>query len=214
MNRRRRKQKKVDYLALIKEKCAGVDWRSFRCSLKGKSLNWRAGKTWWLQLPRLHRRLLAVLIPVVFVLIILPVPDIHSTAPTTEKKRIEVDLNIDSLQESTESSSLTTTFPSAQAVKRPSVVHQTQPKEIWKDYTVKQGDTLAQVFRNLKLPMTDLNLLVKVEGEDKPLSQIKVGQKIRLKLDTNGDLDILQLDNAQDAITFFRLSNGLFGRNK
>lgn len=76
------------------------------------------------------------------------------------------------------------------------------------------GDTLSQVFRNNELPLTDINALVKVEGSDKPLSQIQVGQLIRFKLAENGQLDILQLERNNQSVMFFRLSDGGFGRSK
>ncbi|MCV5927473.1 cell envelope opacity-associated protein A, partial [Escherichia coli] len=80
--------------------------------------------------------------------------------------------------------------------------------------TVKNGDTLAQVFRSNQLSMADLSALVKIEGSDKPLSQIKQGQLIRFKLSDEGELDMLQLEKSGRSVMFFRLSDGSFGRNK
>ncbi len=79
---------------------------------------------------------------------------------------------------------------------------------------VQQGDTLAQVFRNNQLPLSDLNALVRIEGDDKPLSQIRKGQLVRFKLAENGQLDILQLEKGSSSVMFFRLSDGGFGRSK
>ncbi len=62
--------------------------------------------------------------------------------------------------------------------------------------------------------MSDLNALVNVEGNDKPLSQIKAGQLVRFKLAKDGSLDILQLEKSVQSVMFFRLSDGGFGRSK
>ncbi|MCV5942416.1 cell envelope opacity-associated protein A, partial [Escherichia coli] len=73
---------------------------------------------------------------------------------------------------------------------------------------MKNGDTLAQVFRNNQLSMADLSALVKIEGSDKPLSHIKQGQLIRFKLSEKGQLDMLQLEKSDHSVMFFRLSDG------
>ncbi|EDL52519.1 hypothetical protein VSAK1_01769 [Vibrio mediterranei AK1] len=84
----------------------------------------------------------------------------------------------------------------------------------WREYTVKKGDTLAQVFRKNQLSMADLNSLARIEGSDKPLSRIKQGQLIRFKFSPEGNLDILQIERGDQSIMFFRLSDGGFGRSK
>ncbi|MEI8631640.1 LysM-like peptidoglycan-binding domain-containing protein [Vibrio sp. PP-XX7] len=84
----------------------------------------------------------------------------------------------------------------------------------WIDYTVQNGDTLSKIFKANDLPLADLNALVSIEGEDKPLSHIKPGQLIRYKLTVKADLDILQVEQKDQSIMFFRLSDGGYGRSK
>ena len=140
-----------------------------------------------------------VLVPLVLVLLLIPVPkdtEVLVDDTQAEKQRVAIQLNAQSLSEQRSA-------------------HNSEAKsEQWREYTVKNGDTLAQVFRSNQLPMTDLNALVKIEGSDKPLSRIKQGQLVRFKLADDGKLDMLQLEKGGESVMFFRLSDGTFGRNK
>ncbi|KDO13857.1 lysine transporter LysM [Vibrio metoecus] len=188
MNRRHKKPQQTDYLAQVQVYWQQLDWPRYRQQLREL----------WLRLPLRHRRGLMVLTPAVLVLMVLPLPDkqeaVNEAASTP--KRIEVGMNTQSLSEQR---------TQAQAELKSSA---------WQEYVVRQGDTLSQVFRNNELPLTDINALVKVEGSDKPLSQIQAGQLIRFKLAENGQLDILQLERNNQSVMFFRLSDGGFGRSK
>lgn len=189
MNRRKKKPQQVDYLQLVKEKFAKLDWAKIKADALSQ----------WARLPKLHQRGLMVLIPLVLVLFLIPSPTPSSSSdPQTSDpaQRVAININTQSLSEQGE-------------------VHvaQTQDEE-WKDYTVKNGDTLAQVFRANGLPMTDLNALVKVEGSDKPLSRIKAGQLVRFKLAQDGSLDIIELEKSAQLVMFFRVSDGGFTRSK
>ena len=187
MNRRKKKKQQVDHLEQLKAKLAGIDW---------KDLKQRALAKWNL-LPRLHQRALMVLVPVLFILLIMPLPEPNSEPETsTTTQRVQIDINTRSLSEER------------------STAQQSLASDAWKEYQVKSGDTLAQVFRNNGLSMSDLNALVKVEGSDKPLSRIKQGQLVRFKLEESGQLDILQLEKSNQSVMFFRLSDGGFGRSK
>ncbi|WP_176467547.1 LysM-like peptidoglycan-binding domain-containing protein [Vibrio metoecus] len=188
MNRRHKKPQQTDYLAQVQVYWQQLDWPRYRQQLREL----------WLRLPLRHRRGLMVLTPTVLVLMVIPLPDkqeaVNEAASTP--KRIEVGMNTQSLSEQR---------TQAQAELKSSA---------WQEYVVRQGDTLSQVFRNNELPLTDINALVKVEGSDKPLSQIQAGQLIRFKLAENGQLDILQLERNNQSVMFFRLSDGGFGRSK
>ncbi|ENO8415310.1 lysine transporter LysM [Vibrio mimicus] len=189
MNRRHKKPQQIDYLAEVKTYWQKLDWPHYRQQLSEL----------WLRLPVFHRRGLMVLAPVVLVFMIVPLPESKEEAIelTSSTKRIEVGMNTQSLSEQRSQNQQTALKSSA-----------------WQEYVVRQGDTLSQVFRNNELPLTDINALVKVEGADKPLSQIQAGQLIRFKLAENGQLDILQLERNNQSVMFFRLSDGGFGRSK
>lgn len=189
MNRRKKKKQQVDYFELAKDKFNAIDWRE---------LKQRALEKWNL-LPKLHQRALMVLVPMLLILLIIPLPDSPSKQDqnnSVPSQRVEVNINTRSLSD------------------QKSAQQQSLASDAWKEYEVKSGDTLAQVFRNNGLAMSDLNALVKVEGSDKPLSRIKQGQLVRFKLEEGGQLDILQLEKNNQSVMFFRLSDGGFGRSK
>ena len=194
MNRRQKKKQKVDHFAelkerlnLVKEKLSSIDIKKMKTS---------TAQT-WVGLPKLHQRLLLVLSPIVLILLFVPLSEPNlDVAPTTS--RVELEINTVGLSEQQNAKS-SSSEPS---------------NNNWQEYLVKQGDTLAQVFRNNDLPLSDLNALVRIEGSDKPLSQIRKGQLVRFKLAETGQLDILQLEKGDTSVMFFRLSDGGFGRSK
>ncbi|MBU2895262.1 LysM-like peptidoglycan-binding domain-containing protein [Vibrio hepatarius] len=191
MNRRKKKPKQVDYIELAQQKILQVDWK-----VKVGCI-----KELWLALPKLHQRALMVLVPVVFILFVIPTSESPSMSESVNevssaKQRVQVNINTTGLSE------------------QYSQQQKGVKSETWQEYTVEKGDTLAQVFRNNDLAMADLNALVRVEGNDKPLSQIKAGQRVRFKLAEDGKLDILQLEKRSKSVMFFRLSDGGFGRSK
>lgn len=195
----RDKQQTVDYIAVLQEKWAEIPvpgWlESARCL--------------WNSLPALHRKILRVLTPLIVVIAIIPLPEqtisLTATAPVTPQ-RVEVGLDITPLSETrtTNTDPQTRSQQSAAALVR----------SAWISYTVKDGDTLSAVFRANDLPLSDLNALIKIEGSDKPLSNIRPGQLVRFKLNKQGELDILQLERSDQSIMFFRLSEGGFGRSQ
>ena len=187
MNRRKKKPKQVDYIELAQQKISQVDWKVMAGYIKSL----------WFALPKLHQRALMVLVPVVFILFTIPTSESPSVSESvnevsSSKQRVQVDINTTGLSEQ----------------------YSRVKSEAWQEYTVEKGDTLAQVFRNNDLAMADLNALVRVEGNDKPLSQIKAGQRVRFKLAEDGKLDIIQLEKRSKSVMFFRLSDGGFGRSK
>tara|TARA_Y100001956_G_scaffold76069_1_gene84833 strand:- start:2686 stop:3249 length:564 start_codon:yes stop_codon:yes gene_type:complete len=187
MNRRKKKkQPSVNYIELLKEKCSSIDWLAMKDTLT----------TGWSGLPKLHQRALIVIVPVVLLLILIPFPESKPDEAATAPQRVEIDINTTGLSE------------------QKNARQQQLASNDWKEYEVKSGDTLAQVFRSNNLAMSDLNALVKVEGTDKPLSYIKQGQLVRFKLTDEGQLDILQLEKKDQSVMFFRLSDGGFGRSK
>lgn len=187
MNRRKKKkQPSVNYVELLKEKWTAIDWHQMKSKLSER----------WSLLPKLHQRALMVLVPVVLLLVLIPFPNSKPKTVDAEPQRVAIDINTTGLSE--QKTANQTSLASKE----------------WKEYQVKSGDTLAQVFRSNNLAMADLNALVKVEGSDKPLSYIKQGQLVRFKLTDDGQLDILQLEKKDQSVMFFRLSDGGFGRSK
>ncbi|ACH65097.1 LysM-like peptidoglycan-binding domain-containing protein [Aliivibrio fischeri] len=182
---------------------------------------------YWQRLPQFHQKALRILVPVTFVLILLPsgaeeeVESIQPTViPAPEMQRQSVSLNLEGLSEQEASSNRNqreTTINREEKVptQTASIEKETMAVEAkWHDYQIQEGDTLYQVFRKNNLPLTELNKVVKIEGADKPLSNIKKGQLFRFKLNQQGDLDIVQIERDGQAIMYFRMSDGSFGRSK
>ncbi|TKF34624.1 lysine transporter LysM [Vibrio kanaloae] len=192
MNRRQKKKQQVDHFAELKDRLLQLKVKL--SSLDIKKMKATVTQTWQ-ALPKLHQRLLMVIAPIVLVLLFVPLPEPKvEVVPSTSRVALEIDTVGLSKQQNTKST------PSESSS--------------WQEYLVKQGDTLAQVFRNNDLPLSDLNALVRIEGSDKPLSQIRKGQLVRFKVAETGQLDILQLEKGETSVMFFRLSDGGFGRSK
>lgn len=83
----------------------------------------------------------------------------------------------------------------------------------WQNYRVQKGKTLAQLFRDNNLQANDAFIMARVEGAEKPLSQLRQGQKIRLKANSKGEVQLLET-TASDGKTynFARLSDGSYYR--
>lgn len=199
MNRRRKKKQQVDYAELIKQKFAAIDWK-LPFSKDKQSDKAQPVTGFWQRLPKFHQRALMVLVPLFLLLLIVPMPEkteeSAEQSQAASQQRVAIELN-------------------AQSLSQQRTAQNSGPKsENWKEYQVKNGDTLAQVFRSNQLSMADLSSLVKIEGSDKPLSHIKQGQLIRFKFSDEGELDMLQLEKGDHSVMFFRLSDGSFGRNK
>ncbi|EPL6454119.1 MULTISPECIES: LysM-like peptidoglycan-binding domain-containing protein [Providencia] len=104
----------------------------------------------------------------------------------------------------------------------PAVTPPTQPQEPqatrpsadeWQNYRVQKGKTLAQLFRDNNLQANDAFIMARVEGAEKPLSNLRQGQKIRLKANGKGEVQLLET-TASDGKTysFARLSDGSYYR--
>lgn len=202
MNRRKKKPKQVDYFDLIKSKWAEIEWKLLHTRVKSV----------WSGLPKLHRRSLSILVPIVLILIFMPTPKSEdSEMAPNPNKRVAIKINPIGLSEQTPTQSSTSADPTSNNAPEQSTTTSNSQLS-WKDYVVKAGDTLAKIFRSNGLSMADLNDLIRVEGTGKPLSHIQKGQMIRYKLDSKGQLDMLQLEKSSGSVIFFRLSSGGFAK--
>lgn len=84
----------------------------------------------------------------------------------------------------------------------------------WVEYQVQQGDTLSNLFRALQLSLVDLYAIVAIEGDDKPLSQIRPNQYLGVKVDLNGKLQALRVRGAKQPILFVRNTDEKFVRTQ
>ncbi|WP_193015649.1 LysM-like peptidoglycan-binding domain-containing protein [Proteus sp. FME41] len=87
------------------------------------------------------------------------------------------------------------------------------PTQTWQTYTIKEGQTLAQLFRDNQLPVNDAFSMAKSEDQQKSLSQLRAGQTMRLQRSPQGDVSMLEVTNSTGTvITYTRLSDGSYYR--
>lgn len=86
----------------------------------------------------------------------------------------------------------------------------------WQSYQVGKGVTLAQVFRSGNLPLPDLMAMTRAQAADKPLSNVKAGQTVRVKTNAKGEVEALQLDAIAGSkpVIFVRLADGSFAQSQ
>ncbi|WP_276516136.1 LysM-like peptidoglycan-binding domain-containing protein [Rosenbergiella australiborealis] len=83
---------------------------------------------------------------------------------------------------------------------------------VWHRYSVAEGETLAQLFRDHGLPTESLYAMVSVQGNDKPLSTLSAGQQVKIRMTLQGDVTGLTLENTQGQVLFVRQKDGRFLR--
>ncbi|KKZ17423.1 Opacity-associated protein A domain protein [Serratia marcescens] len=89
------------------------------------------------------------------------------------------------------------------------------PAGNWQRYQIQPGQTLAQLFRDNNLPVNEVFAMAQVEGGDKPLSNMKAGQEVRIERDANGvisALSVTTVDNSQ--ALFRRQADGSYRRER
>ncbi|MGL9721581.1 LysM-like peptidoglycan-binding domain-containing protein [Symbiopectobacterium sp.] len=85
----------------------------------------------------------------------------------------------------------------------------------WQTYPIAAGQTLAQLFRDNNLPVNDVFAMAQVEGRDKPLSNLRAGQQVKLRLNAQGMVSELEIETADgQRVHFTRQSDGVFLRTR
>lgn len=82
----------------------------------------------------------------------------------------------------------------------------------WHNYQIAAGQTLAQLFRDNNLPVSDVFAMAQVEGDDKPLSNLHTGQVVRVRQNAQGVVNGLTVDTGNRQILFTRQPDGSFTR--
>lgn len=83
----------------------------------------------------------------------------------------------------------------------------------WQNYQIQKGKTLAQLFRDNNLQANDAFVMARVEGTEKPLSNLHKGQKVRLKANAKGEVEVLEITTPEGkTFSFARLSDGSYYR--
>ncbi|WP_409307971.1 OapA family protein [Pectobacterium sp. B1J-3] len=186
-----------------------------RATLSGKRVKTCLSKIWhlpdnyhWMEpLPLFHRRWLLIAIGLLLVVLLWPYSPPQSPTPRPVTVPIEqVDSSVPMQAEIIE--------PPMQTEITPTPPPQQQRTEAnWHRYQIASGQTLAQLFRDNNLPVGDVFAMAQVEGRDKPLSNLRAGQDVKLQLNAQGmvtELEITTTDN--QTVRFTRNADGAFTR--
>lgn len=72
------------------------------------------------------------------------------------------------------------------------------------DHTLARGETLAALFRQWKLPGSDLIALIRAEPSYQPLSNLRVGQDMTAVINADGTLHYLEVNDHGRLLNAFR----------
>ncbi|WP_181314777.1 LysM-like peptidoglycan-binding domain-containing protein [Photobacterium phosphoreum] len=98
---------------------------------------------------------------------------------------------------------------------QPASVATQQPAGVagqWYSLKVPAGETLANIFRDKKLPLGDLYAMANIEGAGKPISRIQAGQTLRYRQNSQGKIDGLKIQGNGVSVSYARNASGRFYR--
>lgn len=189
---------RIDNARRLPSFAVSVRMQSLRSTLK--ALWHRPDSYRWMEpLPPFHRRW--ILIATVLLLVVLlwpytpPTPRTNNTAtPITLNESAPMQANL-----------INRTPPPPARTAAPS----------WQTYHIVAGQTLAQLFRDNNLPVNDVFAMAQVEGRDKPLSNLRAGQAIKLQLNAQGMVTELEIETTEGQVVHFsRQADGVFLRTR
>ncbi|MBA0190133.1 OapA family protein [Pectobacterium odoriferum] len=168
------------------------------------------GYHWMEPLPFLHRRWILIAITLLLVVLLWPYSAQHSQpARTTPVPLTQADNQAAMQAVIIESQPLT---PQQQPAATEPPAQSSAP---WRQYEIASGQTLAQLFRDNNLPVSDVFAMAQVEGRDKPLSNLRAGQEVKLQLNAQGMVAELEIETtANQTIRFTRGADGAFTRTR
>ncbi|KFX05404.1 Opacity-associated protein A [Pectobacterium betavasculorum] len=168
------------------------------------------GYHWMEPLPPLHRRWILIVIALLLIVLLWPYSAQHSQpAHTTPVPLTQAD-NQAAMQAVIIENQPST--PQHQSVTPPPPTQSSAP---WRQYEIAAGQTLAQLFRDNNLPVSDVFAMAQVEGRDKPLSNLRAGQEVKLQLNAQGMIAELEIETtANQTIRFTRGADGAFTRTR
>ncbi|ATO34502.1 hypothetical protein DZA65_03572 [Dickeya dianthicola] len=157
--------------------------------------------SWMEPLPYLHRRCILILLCLLLLALLWPV----SPPASAPSRQVDVPL---SSQSAPLQAQLVDPAATASQTPRPAT-----PGAHWQSYQIASGQTLAQLFRDNNLPVNDVFAMAQEEGQSKPLSNLRTGQKIQLQLNTQGMVSQLEIDTPDgQQVQFVRQQDGSFIR--
>lgn len=168
------------------------------------------GYHWMEPLPFLHRRWILIAIALLLVVLLWPYSAQHSQPARTMPIPLTQADNQAAMQAVIIENQPSRSQPQPAAAESP-----TASSAPWRQYEIASGQTLAQLFRDNNLPVSDVFAMAQVEGRDKPLSNLRAGQEVKLQLNAQGMVAELEIETtANQTIRFTRGADGAFTRTR
>ncbi|MDW8844494.1 LysM-like peptidoglycan-binding domain-containing protein [Erwinia sp. MMLR14_017] len=159
---------------------------------------------WMDPLPPFHRRGIILSLLVMLLAFLWPAPSPQRPAMTSghsSETSIPMQAELSSEQPEAPTQRPSTPAPSAN-----------DSQGTWHNYQIAAGQTLAQLFRDNNLSVNDVFAMARVEGDDKPLSNLQTGQAVRIRQNAQGVVNGLTVDTDNGQILFTRQPDGSFVR--
>ncbi|MDX6916430.1 LysM-like peptidoglycan-binding domain-containing protein [Pectobacterium carotovorum] len=168
------------------------------------------GYHWMEPLPFLHRRWILIAIALLLVVLLWPYSAQHQQPARTMPIPLTQADNQAAMQ-----AVIIESQPST-SQRQPATTEPPTPSSApWRQYEIASGQTLAQLFRDNNLPVSDVFAMAQVEGRDKPLSNLRAGQEVKLQLNAQGMVAELEIETtANQTIRFTRGADGAFTRTR
>ncbi|RLM24216.1 Opacity-associated protein A [Brenneria alni] len=164
---------------------------------------------WMEPLPLFHRRWILIVIGILLVTLLWPYSP--PPVPSPQPMPVAIEQSTPMQAEIIENRPLAErppTDPPVQPVARNAEIS-------WRNYEIASGQTLAQLFRDNNLPVGDVFAMAQVEGNDKPLSNLRAGQEVKLQLNTQGTVTALEIETTDNQVVrFTRNAEGAFTRTR
>ncbi|WP_225181997.1 LysM-like peptidoglycan-binding domain-containing protein [Pectobacterium aroidearum] len=168
------------------------------------------GYHWMEPLPLLHRRWILIAIALLLVVLLWPYSAQHPQPIRTTPVPLTQADNQEAMQ-----AVIIENQPSMSQQQPATTPPPTPSSAPWRQYEIASGQTLAQLFRDNNLPVSDVFAMAQVEGRDKPLSNLRAGQEVKLQLNAQGMVAELEIETtANQTIRFTRGTDGAFTRTR
>jgi cell envelope opacity-associated protein A len=168
---------------------------------------------WMSPLPYTHRRWIIVSVLVMLLALLWPYSPPNSYSPSQPQQPASITMQADLRNEQGRTTQLAQPQPQQQqaATEPPQQIAQGN----WKSYRVQSGQTLAQLFRDNNLAVGEVFAMAQVEGDQKPLSNLKAGQEVKIQRNAQGAVTSLQVTNEQNStVLFTRQADGSYQRSR
>lgn len=168
---------------------------------------------WMSPLPYTHRRWIIVSVLVMLLALLWPYSPPNSYSPSQPQQPASIPMQADLRNEQGRTTQLAQPQPQQQqaATEPPQPIAQGN----WKSYRVQSGQTLAQLFRDNNLAVGEVFAMAQVEGDQKPLSNLKAGQEVKIQRNAQGAVTSLQVTNEQNStVLFTRQADGSYQRSR